>query len=250
MKIIVKANYESVSKEAFEIISNYIKNNPHACLGLATGSTPIGLYKRLIKAYERHEISFKYVTTYNLDEYVGIDRNHPQSYYYFMHNHLFNHIDINPENVHIPENDIKHIDDIAKAYNEQLKKTSIDLQILGIGSNGHIGFNEPGTSFDQETFIVTLDEQTKRDNARFFKSPALVPTHAITMGIKNIMDSKKIMLIAVGKRKAAIIKAVVEGKVTTEIPATILQKHPDVTLILDTSAASLINKAYLKNENK
>ena len=150
-----------------------------------------------------------------------------------MFEHLFSHIDIDPKNVHIPHNNGDDLDELAREYNDLLDKTHIDLQIWGIGSNGHIGFNEPGTSFDQETFIVTLDEQTRKDNARFFKSYEDVPTHAITMGIKNIMKSKKIILLAIGKNKAKVIHALIHGPVTTDIPATILQKHHDVTMNLD-----------------
>ena len=240
MKIIIKKNYDEVSDEAFHILSSVVKSNPHACLGLATGSTPLGLYKKMIQAYQQGNISYQYITTYNLDEYIGIDLTNPQSFHAFMYQNLFNHIDIKPDHIHLPGNDLKRIDLIANEYNELLKKQPIDLQVLGIGSNGHIGFNEPGTQFEQETFIVTLDEQTKKDNARFFENPDDVPSYAITMGIKNIMDSKKILLLATGKRKAPVIKAVVNDDITTSIPATILQRHNDVTLILDEAAASLL----------
>lgn len=241
MEIIVKQNYEKVSEEAFRIMRQLIKEKPNACLGLATGSTPLGLYQLLIKAYQAGDLSFKDITTYNLDEYLGIDRSNPQSFYAFMHKNLFDHIDINIDHTHIPSNDINRIKEIAHEYNEALKAQKIDLQILGIGSNGHIGFNEPGTSFEQETFVVELDEQTKKDNARFFNSLEEVPSYAITMGIKNIMQSERIILIATGKQKAKAIKAVVEGNMTTDIPATVLQNHPDVTLIIDKAAASLLN---------
>lgn len=182
MKVIVVKDYEAMSELGAQIIGDMIKNNPSCTLGLATGSSPIGTYKNLIKAYENQEISFKNVKTYNLDEYCGISKDHPQSYYYFMHDNLFNHVDINEENVHIPTVSNDHLEDDCKTYNDMLNKVTIDLQLLGIGGNGHIGFNEPGTHFDQETFVVKLTDKTRQDNKRFFHSLDEVPTHAITMG--------------------------------------------------------------------
>lgn len=157
MKVIVVKDYEAMSELGAQIIGDMIKNNPSCTLGLATGSSPIGTYKNLIKAYENQEISFKNVKTYNLDEYCGISKDHPQSYYYFMHDNLFNHVDINEENVHIPTVSNDHLEDDCKTYNDMLNKVTIDLQLLGIGGNGHIGFNEPGTHFDQETFVDEIN---------------------------------------------------------------------------------------------
>lgn len=238
MKVIICKNYDEIARKATSMVIQEIKKNPQLNIGLATGSSPLGLYKNLIEAYKNKEVSFENVTSYNLDEYIGIDRSHPQSYYSFMFENLFKHIDIKPENIHLPNNDLSQIDHIATDYNQILHENPLDLQILGIGSNGHIGFNEPGTPLESETFIVTLDEQTRKDNSRFFNSIDEVPQYAITMGIKNIMYSKKIILIASGKEKAKAIHEMIKGKITTKFPASILQLHPDCTIILDSESAS------------
>ncbi|MDY0294645.1 MAG: glucosamine-6-phosphate deaminase [Acholeplasmataceae bacterium] len=240
MELIIAKNYDEISDKASEIFIELIKRNPEAKLGLATGSSPLGLYQRLIQAYNKHEISFKQITTFNLDEYVGISRNHPQSYFSFMNENLFKHIDIDLDHVHLPDNDLSKIDTIAKDYNKLLRKNPIDLQVLGIGSNGHIGFNEPGTPLGNETFVVELDEQTRNDNSRFFGHVDLVPTHAITMGIKNIMRAKHIILIASGKEKSDAIYQMLYGEVTTDLPASVLQLHPNCTVIIDEEAARLL----------
>lgn len=238
MEIIVCKNYEEASEVAASMVIKALIVNPKMNIGLATGSSPIGLYKNLIEAYEMKIISFKDVTTFNLDEYVGIDRTHPQSYYSFMNENLFKHIDINRDNINIPDNDINRLDKLSCEYDERLLGNQRDLQILGIGSNAHIGFNEPGTPLSNETFIVELDDQTREDNSRFFGSKEKVPKYAITMGIKNIMYAKKIVLIACGAHKADAIHDMVNGDINKQIPASILQLHPDVTLILDEEAAS------------
>lgn len=238
MKIIKLKNYEEVSQKASELVIEQLKKKPDSVLGLATGSTPVRLYEKLVEAFEKSLISFKDVISYNLDEYIGIDRNHPQSYYHYMYEHLFSKVDMKDEHIHIPNNDINQIDEIANLYNNQLNQTSIDLQILGIGSNGHIGFNEPGTPLGKETFIVELDEQTRKDNMRFFNSLEEVPKYAITMGIKNIMRSKRIILMASGIEKADAVYEMVHGKVTEDLPASVLQLHPNLIVILDEKAAS------------
>ena len=240
MKIIKCKDYNEVSQKASEILVEQLKQKSNSVLGLATGSTPIGLYQKLIEAYEKNQISFKNVISYNLDEYIGIERNHPQSYYQYMYKNLFSKVDMKDEHIHIPNNDISRIDEQAGAYNKDLKKHTIDIQILGIGSNGHIGFNEPGTPFGNETFIVELDEQTRKDNMRFFNNIDEVPKYAITMGIKNIMRSKQIILMASGKEKANAIYKMVHGEVTEELPASILQLHPNVVVIVDQQAGSKI----------
>ncbi len=240
MKIVEVKDYQELSKVAAKILIDLIKEKPSCTLGLATGSSPIGLYKNLIESYKKGEISFKDVKTYNLDEYCNLDKNHSQSYYTFMHENLFNHIDINEENIHIPEGNGSDLNKLCDDYNNLLSKASIDLQILGIGGNGHIGFNEPGTLFSQETFIVTLAEKTRQDNKRFFNSIDEVPTRAITMGIKNIMQAKKILLIASGKSKAEAIKSLVKGEITEAFPASVLKNHKDVIVIVDKDAASLL----------
>ncbi|NLM32791.1 MAG: glucosamine-6-phosphate deaminase [Acholeplasmataceae bacterium] len=240
MKVIKVKDYNELSKVACEIFVEEIKKNPSLTLGLATGSTPIGLYQNLIKEYEKGNISFKDVKTFNLDEYCGLERSHPQSYYTFMHENLFSKIDINLDNVHLPRTDGTDLEKLANEYNELLLQNQIDLQVLGIGSNGHIGFNEPGTSFDQETFVVELTQKTREDNKRFFNSIDEVPTHAITMGIKNILAAKKIVLLASGKAKAEAIYKTVKEQPTPDVPASALQLHPDVTIIVDEEAGALL----------
>jgi glucosamine-6-phosphate deaminase len=242
MNIIICRDYSEISDQAAQKVITLLKSNPYAKLGLATGSSPIGLYERLVKAYRLKEISFKDVMTFNLDEYVGIPRSHSQSYYSFMNEHLFKHIDIQLANIHIPDNDIERIDEIAKEYNRLLKKNPLDLQVLGIGSNGHIGFNEPGTPLGNETFVVTLDERTRKDNSRFFGSLDDVPKYAITMGIKNIMRAKELLLIASGIEKAEAVHQMIYGDVTSQLPASILQLHPNCTIILDEPAASKLKE--------
>ncbi|RJX24404.1 MAG: glucosamine-6-phosphate deaminase [Acholeplasma sp.] len=244
MNIIICRDYSEISDQAAQKVITLLKSNPYAKLGLATGSSPIGLYERLVKAYRLKEISFKDVMTFNLDEYVGIPRSHSQSYYSFMNEHLFKHIDIQLANIHIPDNDIERIDEIAKEYNRLLKKNPLDLQVLGIGSNGHIGFNEPGTPLGNETFVVTLDERTRKDNSRFFGSLDDVPKYAITMGIKNIMRAKELLLIASGIEKAEAVHQMIYGDVTSQLPASILQLHPNCTIILDEPAASKLKEKW------
>lgn len=224
-----------VSKEIIDLIN---KNN-NCVLGLATGSTPEGVYKLLVEAYNKKEVSFKNVKSYNLDEYVGLEETHNQSYRYFMNSHLFNHIDIKLENTHIPSN--KDDENNLEIYDQKIKEAGgIDIQILGIGSNGHIAFNEPGTSFNSNTHIVTLKESTISDNSRFFNSIDEVPKHAITMGLNSIMQAKRIILIAFGKNKQEAIYKMMALDPSEELPASILQNHPNVTIYCDEDAASLL----------
>lgn len=247
MRIIVCKDYDDLSQKAAAIVIKELIINPKMNIGLATGSTPLGLYKNLIDAYKKELISFKDVSTFNLDEYVGIDRTHPQSYYSFMFENLFKYVDIKEKNIHIPNNDISRLDELPLEYDEKLLGNQRDIQILGIGKNGHIGFNEPGASLSNETFITELNEQTRIDNSRFFGSLEEVPKYAITMGIKNIMYAKKIIMIASGKRKAKVINEAVNGPITTAVPASILQLHPDLTLIVDEDAASEIKNLDFLN---
>ena len=240
MKLIVVKDYEEMSLEASLIIKDLLVKKPDATLGLATGSSPIGLYQNLIKYYEKGEISFKNVKTYNLDEYCELPRSHPESYYSFMHRNLFSHVDILEENVHIPCSEGSDLQALCKEYNDLLHKATIDLQLLGIGANGHIGFNEPNTPFDQETWVVKLTDKTRKDNQRFFNSLDEVPTHAMTMGIANIMQAKCLLLVASGKNKAEAIRRLASGEVNPECPATILNRHPNAIVIVDEDAASLI----------
>jgi len=240
MKIIRVKDYDELSLEGTKIVGEFIKNNPQATLGLATGSSPIGLYQNLIKMFQNKEISFKEIKTYNLDEYCGLPKSHPESYYSFMYRNLFSHVDIKDENVHIPSSEGEDMQKNCDDYNRLLHQTTIDLQLLGIGGNGHIGFNEPGTPFDRETFLVKLAERTRQDNKMFFKENEEVPRYAITMGIKNIMEAKKIVMLISGKSKAEAVKRLLSGEITTDFPASILHKHPDVTVIIDEPAAALI----------
>lgn len=243
MKLIICENYEEASAEAAKIMLEIVKNNPTANLGLATGSTPIKMYELMVEDHEKNGTSYKDVKSYNLDEYYGLDHTHPQSYYYFMQKHLFSKIDIKPENVHVPSGS-GDIQASCDEYNKMLEENSIDIQLLGIGSNGHIGFNEPGTSFDAVTHVVDLKQSTIEDNARLFFDGKIddVPRQAVSMGISNIMNAKKVLLLAFGKGKAEAIKGMVEGPVTEELPASVLQNHNDVIVILDKDAASLLTK--------
>jgi len=235
--IIIKENYAQVSSEAFRIMRETIrKENP--VLGLATGSSPIGLYKKMIADHNTNGTSYKNVTTFNLDEYIGLPKNHDQSYWTFMHENLFDNINVKEENIHIPEGDVEDEEAECQKYEELLNQYEIDLQILGIGTDGHIGFNEPGTPFDSVTHIAELEEQTRTDNARFFDDDIeAVPTHAITMGLASIMRAKKIIVIATGENKADAVYGMIKGEKSVDCPASILQDHPDVTVILDTKAA-------------
>ncbi len=235
MKIYI-ANEKEIAKMAAQRYVQLINNKPNAILGGATGSTPIPLYKELIKQYKAGHVSFKNVKSFNLDEYVGLEGTHDQSYRYFMNHQLFNHIDIDIENTHVPSGiDTKN----PSRYDDEIKAAGgVDLQLLGIGVDGHIGFNEPGTKFDSLTHVVKLEQNTREVNSRFFKSIDEVPTHAVTMGIKTVMNARSIILIATGKSKADIVKAFIEGPVTTKVPASILQLHPFVEVYLDEEAAA------------
>ncbi len=233
MKIVID-EISTINKMVSKEITKLVKNNPNAVLGLATGSTPLGIYENLVLDYEENNTNYENVTTFNLDEYVGLEPTHEQSYHTYMRENLFNHININLENTHFPS--LKD----PKAYTKLLKEKSIDIQLLGVGSNGHIGFNEPGTSFESETSYVTLAESTIEDNKRFFDSIDDVPKAAVTMGLKDIMSAKRIMLVAFGKNKAQAIKQLINGKEDEAWPLTILKRHPYVTVYLDKDAASLI----------
>ena len=214
MKIIVKESYEDLSKEAARIIEREMQKKPNLVLGLATGSTPIGLYKELIRMH-KDGLSFSQITTFNLDEYFGLDSSHPQSYHFYMQKNLFDHIDIKPKNIHIPDGRTEDAKRYCAEYEETIKGVGgIDLQILGIGSNGHIGFNEPGSPFTFRTHLTKLAESTIEDNARFFEKKEDVPRFAITMGIQTILEVKKIILLASGQNKANVVARSAEGPIT------------------------------------
>lgn len=241
MEIIIKENYEMLSKAAADLVADVIKNNPKAVLGLATGSSPIGLYKELINKYNQNEISFKDIKTVNLDEYIGLDGSHEQSYRYFMNDILFNHIDIDKKNTYVPNGKASDIDFEAKEYEKTLDNLGgQDIQILGVGENGHIGFNEPDSKLNLYTHMEDLQSSTIEANSRFFESIEDVPTQAISMGIGSILKAKKIVLIANGENKAKAIKSLTDDLVTPLIPVSFLKLHPDVTVIIDKHAAKLI----------
>lgn len=223
---------------------------PDSVLGLATGSTPIGTYKYLKQMYSDGLISFSRVTTFNLDEYIGLDETSDQSYIYFMKQELFNHVDMNAHKIHIPSGITADVTLECKRYETSIRQAGgIDLQLLGIGRNGHIGFNEPDLKFEASTHLVALDEDTIKANARFFESEDEVPKTAISMGIKTIMHAKKIVLLASGKEKASTIYQMVYGDIHPELPASVLQIHPDVTVILDEAAASDLMSHAPADEN-
>ncbi len=241
MNIVITNTYEEMSKKAANIIVSQVTLKPECVLGLATGSTPIKTYEHIRRKYEKNEVDFEKTVTFNLDEYIGLGKGDSQSYRCFMDQHLFNHINIKEDNIYIPNGLAQDIPSECINYEEEIKKHGgIDLQLLGIGRNGHIGFNEPNVSFEARTHKVSLDADTIKANARFFDSADAVPTEAISMGIKTIMMSKKILLLASGKNKAEAINALVNGPITPKLPASILQLHQDVTLILDEGAASLL----------
>lgn len=240
MKVIITKNYDEMSEKAFEVMANVVKNKPDAIIGLATGSTPVGLYKNMIKDHKENGTSYKNIKTTNLDEYAGLDYTSDQSYIYFMRNNLFDHIDIDLKNTNIENGKATDRQAECDRYNKLLENMQQDIQVLGIGSNGHIAFNEPGTPFGSVTHIVDLTENTIKDNARFFSSIDDVPRQAFTMGLKNIMNAKQILILANGKNKAKAVYGLVKGEVTTEVPASILQLHPDCVLVCDEDAGSLI----------
>lgn len=242
MKIIHVEDYQTMSKQAAKKIIDKVKQNPQAVLGLATGSTPTGTYQELIKDHELNGTSYKEIQTINLDEYVGMDSQNPNSYRYFMKSNLFDHIDIEESRTHVPDGTATDLDEFCRSYDHFIETNPIDLQLLGIGENGHIGFNEPGTPFETFTHLVTLTHSTRKANARFFDSINDVPTHAITMGIASILKSKEIMVLASGENKAKAIQRLLNGTVSTDFPASVLMNHPNVTLIVDSEAYSLAGR--------
>lgn len=243
--VFVVKDYKELSVKGASIIAEHMRTKKEAILGLATGGTPIGTYEELIRMNKAGEITFKEVQTYNLDEYYPIDKSNPQSYDYFMKENLFNHIDIDSANTHIPNGMAKDSAEESIAYDQQVRSAGgVDIQLLGIGSNGHIGFNEPSNVFEPATHRVQLDERTIKDNARFFESIEQVPTEAITMGIGTIMSAKTILLLASGNSKATIIKEMLLGKVTPTVQASVLQFHKNVIVVVDESAASELLKEF------
>lgn len=242
MRVLKINSYQEMSEWVCKRVIDTIKSCENPVLGLATGSTPKGLYQCLIEAYNRKEISFKNVTTFNLDEYIGLDPKNPSSYNYFMQDRLFNHVDIDPKRVFLPNGMATDIEKECDDFEALIKKHGpIDLQILGVGVNGHIAFNEPGTSFTSRTQRTQLTANTIEVNSRFFENKDDVPTEAITMGIGTIMESKEIILLISGQNKAQAVKHLVEGEATEDCPVTVIQKHPNATVVIDEEAASLLS---------
>ena len=239
MRIYKTKNYDEMSRKAANIISAQMILKPESVLGLATGSSPIGTYKQLINWYKKGDLDFSQIHSINLDEYKGLDRKNDQSYYYFMHEHLFNHVNIKEENTNVPDGTQPDGEKECARYEELIRSLGgVDLQLLGLGHNGHIGFNEPDESFIVPTHVVDLTESTIKANARFFASADEVPRQALTMGIGCIMAARRILLIASGADKADAIYKTVCGPITPECPASILQLHPDVVLVCDEAALS------------
>ncbi|MFJ7685209.1 glucosamine-6-phosphate deaminase [Peribacillus butanolivorans] len=239
MNIIKVQDYKEMSQSAANIVIRKVKENSKIKLGLATGGTPKGTYDALIEDHMQNNTSYENVTSFNLDEYIGLDSNDPNSYHYYMDQSLFAHININKEQTYLPNGASDNLDKECTRFDKMIETLGgIDLQILGIGQNGHIGFNEPGTSFSSGTHVVALEESTRQANARYFNSIDEVPTHAITMGIATIMKSKEILLLISGEEKAETLKKLIHGEITEEFPASILKKHNNVTIIADQKALS------------
>ncbi len=237
MRVYQCKDYDGMSRTAANIISAQVIFKPDCVLGLATGSTPMGAYKQLIKWYNKGDLSFSQVRSVNLDEYVGLSPDHEQSYKYFMENNFFKHVNIKPENTFLPNGLAEDISLECEKYNAKIKELGVDMQLLGMGHNGHVGFNEPGVAFELGTHEVVLAPSTIEANARFFDGDLTkVPKSALTMGIKNIMHAKKILLTISGEDKSDIVLKAFRGPVMPELPASILQLHPDVTLVGDEAA--------------
>lgn len=245
MRVIVANNSDQMSKIAAQIFAERIKAKPNIVLGLATGGTPVKMYKELVRMHKEEGLDFSNVVTFNLDEYLGLPPEHDQSYRYFMNTNLFDHINIKKENTHILNGVAPDPEAECKAFEQAIKEAGgIDLQLLGIGANGHIAFNEPGSPKDSRTRVVDLTQKTIEDNSRFFKSIDEVPKKALSMGIASILEAKEIVLIADKTSKADAIAKTVEWPVTEDVPASFLQEHPNVTIIVDKDAASKLTKQY------
>lgn len=239
MEVVVLPTYEDLSKAAAAVIAETLNEKPNAVLGMATGSTPLGIYHELVRMHREEGLDFTQVTTFNLDEYVGLRPNHPQSFHYFMHENFFKHVNLSPNNIHIPSGTTSNYRAFCEWYERRITECGgIDVQILGIGSDGHIAFNEPGSSLSSRTRLKTLAPPTIDDNARFFARREDVPTYAITMGVGTILAARKLLLLANGINKARACAAMVEGPVTAMVTASALQLHPDARVFLDDDAAS------------
>jgi len=238
IKVIICRNKQEVAQEGANIFAKSIKEKPDIVLGLATGGTPVGMYQELIRIHKQGEVDFSRVKSFNLDEYVGLSGNHPQSYRYFMNDNLFNHINIDKANTYVPDGKYEDVAANCRKYEEDIKaQGGVDLQLLGIGSNGHIAFNEPGSPLDSRTREVSLTEETIKDNARFFENESEVSRKAVTMGIATILEAKKIVLLATGNNKTEAVKKAIKGLANPDVPASFLQNHPDCIFVIDKQAA-------------
>ena len=244
MEIIITETYDEMSKLAADILERQLLKKPNSVLGLATGSTPVGLYQDLVRRHREEGLDFSKVITFNLDEYLDLSPSHDQSYRYFMDHHLFQHINVDPKNIHVPYGHAEDVEEFCAWYENEMERAGgIDLQVLGIGGDGHIAFNEPGSSLGSRTRLKTLTRQTIEDNARFFDNKDEVPRFAITMGVGTIMEAKSIVLVANGKKKADIVAEAIEGPVTAQVSASVLQMHEEVTVLLDAEAGSKLKRA-------
>jgi len=249
LRIILADSYKEMSIEATKIVAGQIYLKPASVLGLATGSTPEGLYDNLVAVHKTIGLDFSQVTTFNLDEYIGMAPENPQSYHFFMHKHFFDQVNVRPENIHIPDGCAEDVPAACRAYDKLIQsKGGIDLQVLGIGRNAHIGFNEPDVKFEARTHKVRLDDETIQANARFFEEEEDVPRYAISMGIKTIMLARRVVLLASGREKAEAVRKAVCGSVSPAAPASILQLHPDATIIADRAAAAELPEDCLTGE--
>ena len=244
MEVIITPDSARGAETGARILEKLVRTKPHAVLGLATGSTPVGLYRELIRKHREQGLDFGRVTTFNLDEYVGLGADHPASYHRFMHENLFDHVNVPAENIHIPDGLAASIPGFCAEYEAAIRKAGgIDLQVLGIGHDGHVGFNEPSSSLASRTRLKTLTEVTINANKRFFTSEEEVPRHVITMGVGTIMEARTCLLLAFGEAKADAVAAMVEGPVTAMCPASVLQLHPQVIVITDEAAAARLRRS-------
>jgi len=247
MKVIIVSDTDEMGQVGGALIANDMATKAHYVLGLATGSTPIPVYKDLIRRHKEEGLDFSRVITFNLDEYVGIDGAHDQSYRYFMNQQLFDHVNINKQNTHVPDGRTDDVPALCETYEAMMDKVGgVDVQVLGIGSNGHIGFCEPGSSLASRTRQVDLTEQTIQDNSRFFEKIEDVPTSAITMGIGTVLEAERVLLFASGENKADVLAAALEGPVTVKVPASALQLHPEVTFIVTEDAAAKLTLKFAR----
>jgi len=249
MLVVLKENRKEVGQEAARIVAASVRANPKIVLGLATGSTPLGMYEELISLHRSGQLDFSQAASFNLDEYLGLAKDNPQSFHYFMHSNFFSHVNFSPDKIHIPDGSIhSNYSEYCEGYERAIKSAGgIDLQILGIGRNGHIGFNEPNSSLASRTRLKELTFETIEDNRRFFPPGAEIPECAITMGIGTILDARRILILATGKSKAAAVAKAIEGPISSSVSASALQLHPDVTFIIDEDAAyALTQRDYYR----